>query len=375
MTSKHLGKLILIGIVFIAVFGYVVFRVWGGTLIDLTLTSNTSLEQGFVGHWSMDGKDIDTSSSTAEVRDRSGQGNNGNFIAPITFRAASSSATATGGATSLTINKPTGVVDNDVMVAALEVSYDTAITAPAGWTLVRNDYQNDGAGVNEFRLAIYYKTASSEGASYTWTFGVSQRASGGIVAYLGVNTLTPVDVEAVQANASSVSVTAPSITTTVGDTRLVFIGTVGYWDSTYTPPTGMTERVDVSVGTDWGSITVADETRAAIGATGTRISTASATKTNRGALLALKPAITCAPGKIGQALSFDGVDDYVSVPDNNSLDTGDVFTQAFWFKRSSVSNATEGFTGKNIGSAVPALATDNTITLYKDSSGGNSPRQ
>ncbi|MEK7555921.1 MAG: hypothetical protein AAB523_01375, partial [Patescibacteria group bacterium] len=74
MTSKHLGKLILIGIVFIAVFGYVVFRVWGGTLIDLTLTSNTSLEQGFVGHWSMDGKDIDTSSSTAEVRDRSGQG-------------------------------------------------------------------------------------------------------------------------------------------------------------------------------------------------------------------------------------------------------------------------------------------------------------
>ena len=40
------------------------------------------------------------------------------------------------------------------------------------------------------------------------------------------------------------------------------------------------------------------------------------------------------PGKIGQALSFDGVSDYVDTPDNDSLDVSTVVTFSFWGKRS-----------------------------------------
>lgn len=47
-------------------------------------------------------------------------------------------------------------------------------------------------------------------------------------------------------------------------------------------------------------------------------------------------ATTTRPGKIGQALFFDGVDDVVIVPENDNLDlTGD-FTIATWYKTSSV---------------------------------------
>jgi len=44
------------------------------THINTTLTSNPDLENGLVGHWTFDGKDM-----TPNVRDRSGQGNHGNL--------------------------------------------------------------------------------------------------------------------------------------------------------------------------------------------------------------------------------------------------------------------------------------------------------
>jgi hypothetical protein len=48
------------------------------TRIAETVTSNPTLETGLVGHWTFDGPDTDWSSTTAEVRDRSGNGNHGN---------------------------------------------------------------------------------------------------------------------------------------------------------------------------------------------------------------------------------------------------------------------------------------------------------
>lgn len=39
---------------------------------------------------------------------------------------------------------------------------------------------------------------------------------------------------------------------------------------------------------------------------------------------------TTTSGKVKQALSFDGTDDYVDIPDNNSLDLADATTIEFW---------------------------------------------
>jgi hypothetical protein len=48
---------------------------------------------------------------------------------------------------------------------------------------------------------------------------------------------------------------------------------------------------------------------------------------------------TFAPGKVGQAFSFDGVDDYVAIPHSSSLDLNSAFTLGAWIKVSDFTNA------------------------------------
>ena len=376
MTSKHLGKLILVGVVFIAVFGYVVFRVWGGTLIGLTLTSNASLEQGLVGHWSMDGKDIDTSSSTAEVRDRSGQGNNGNFIAPITFRAASSTANSSGAATSVTVSKPTGTIEGDVMIAALGWDANGSITAPSGWTLIRSTLFN-----TDNNVAAWYKVAgASEPANYTWSQPANDDFSVGIATYYNVNKSNPINVENAQTNSASSNVVAPSVTTTVANTMLVFIGSIDHNNvgNTWTPPSGMNERVDQT--NKWTSIEIADVVQASAGSSGTKTGVTTDSQANVGHLIALNPALPLpATGKIGQALSFDGVNDYVQnstifTPDDNTED----YTMSAWFKADTITGwrGIAGWTS-DVDADEPyaklALRNDSKLHFYSRNDAGGTP--
>ena len=49
---------------------------------------------------------------------------------------------------------------------------------------------------------------------------------------------------------------------------------------------------------------------------------------------------TCAPGQVGQAFSFDGVDDFVSVPDSTAWDLGMAdFTIELWTKLNQIQNS------------------------------------
>jgi hypothetical protein len=105
-----------------------------------------------------------------------------------------------------------------------------------------------------------------------------------------VRTVTPVDVSGGQANASSTSVTAPSITTLNPDEQLVgFFGTGAA--TSFTAPAGMAERGDVasSAGTYKVTLEGADAFTSAAGPTGTRIAKAVNGAGNVGQLLALAP--------------------------------------------------------------------------------------
>jgi hypothetical protein len=86
----------------------------------------------------------------------------------LTYR---SSATASGTGTSLACNKPTGTADGDLLVAF--VTHDSnAVTAfsSAGWT--QREFRGPGATPPEDHgTAVLTKTASSEGAS--WTFAAT----------------------------------------------------------------------------------------------------------------------------------------------------------------------------------------------------------
>jgi hypothetical protein len=196
---------------------------------------------------------------------------------PIQFRSADSNISATA---SIVINKPSGVLDGDVMIASIGYGLGASpisVTPPASWTLVRHTQ----IGVtNMYGNAVYSRVASSEPASYTWTFNKALNLAGGISAYWNVDTTTPIDVE------TGGQGTPASITTTQPGDLLVgtYMSTV---NTAFTPPAGMTERVDRASGAS-NSVTLeqADGIQAVAGATGSKNSTPGATTYS---ILALRP--------------------------------------------------------------------------------------
>src|SRR2546425_5611240 len=107
------------------------------------------------------------------------------------------------GSGTLTVNKPTGVVSGDLLIAAISVRAAAPAT-PSGWTLIWCQYSSSGSGSGgstcpgatpTVSLAVYRKVAgASEPASYSWT--VANKAEGIISAYYNVDTTNPLDVTA-----------------------------------------------------------------------------------------------------------------------------------------------------------------------------------
>ena len=215
---------------------------------------------------------------------------------------------APGGGAGLTINKPTGTVTDDVMVASITVTPSTVgITPPSGWTVVQDTLQAQDATSH---LTTYYKIATaSEPATYAWNFSTSHSgAVGGIATFSGVNTASPIVSSAslVENGNTAVDHTAPSITASTDD----MLVTVHEYQSsgTWTPPTGMTEAVDKYSGAATGATGVSLEMNYlllnAAGPTGDKIATASGNG-DEGAShsLALKSAIVCFTDNFNGALA------------------------------------------------------------------------
>lgn len=133
---------------------------------------------------------------------------------------------------------------DDVMIASVCVRPSTAtITAPAGWTLVRR-MDNPASIANS--LAVYLKTASAgEPASYTWSLSAPTGSAGGISAFSGVDTSSPVDSDAGQSTPSSLTHATPSLTTGTARTMLVTSHAMSS-SATWTSPAGLTETFDVA---------------------------------------------------------------------------------------------------------------------------------
>ena len=99
----------------------------------------------------------------------------------IAFRA-SSEADNGGAVTTLVIDKPTGVVEGDLMLACVRASTDVNMSsAPSGWTL----YSGFPYKPSSFNSTwMYYKVAgASEPSTYTWTIDSGTRTVGNISAY------------------------------------------------------------------------------------------------------------------------------------------------------------------------------------------------
>ena len=255
----------------------------------------------------------------------------------------------------LTITKPAGTVQNDVMVASIGFRLnspgldprDIGITAPAGWTQVRrlDNLTSTGSG-----LAVYTKVAgASEPGNYTWSFSCRnvsggntcvtlgfRAAAGGIVSFSGVNTTTPIDVEnGVSNSVGSYTLDTPSVTTTVANTMLVTshaIANAYAWQ--VPPPSGMTQAFQQTTGTEMVQVSYAPQ--AAAGATGTKTATdlgPDGADMGNAHILALQPGGGCPvlaeaigpePGetRYSTTLPFDNVNDYHGFDSNTAVPSG-----------------------------------------------------
>ena len=223
------------------------------------------------------------------------------FAAPLAAQIAARS-TAQGGVASgtLVLPKPAGTNTGDVLVAAITVvPASQTIATPAGWTL----RFSDNAGANA-RLAMFTRVvpaADGAVASYSFTFGGGhQGATGGIVAFIGVDNAAPVDVSGRQATAVGYAHATPSVTTTARGSVLVGVFAMPGSTDDWFPPAGMIEAIDVTSeavrpNAAGVGLTMTFEPRIAPGATGTRTATATdtgiAAAAARTALVALRPAL------------------------------------------------------------------------------------
>lgn len=181
-------------------------------------------------------------------------------MASPAFRA--STIPGSGSSAGRTVTKPTGTVDNDIVIAFAYVESDVTITPPSGWTQKLLNEQN--AGGEDHRCYCWWHRAATDGANYAWTWSGSVFNDFSVLSYSGA--LTTGDpfqqTNTAIAGASSVTTPAVSLTTTTADTTLIWVGSnfnSNAWD---TDPSGFTVRYDAAYAR------VFDKAQAAAGASG-----------------------------------------------------------------------------------------------------------
>ncbi|MCV2491113.1 PKD domain-containing protein, partial [Geodermatophilus sp. YIM 151500] len=200
-----------------------------------------------------------------------------------------SNATATDdvGGTAVTVARPAGVAEGDVMIAQFTADFaPTVSSAPAGWAPVVDPLDINARAT----LFAYYKVAgSAEPTSYTWQLSAAQPWNAGVTAYRGVDGTTPFDTAASTAvqTVAATSLTVPQVTTTTDGAMVV--GGVGLNNrtSTVTPPAGWTESWE---GTGGQVSELAHRSQPTAGPTGDATWTYPATMQSAGWVRALRPA-------------------------------------------------------------------------------------
>lgn len=179
-----------------------------------------------------------------------------------TFRAATS--TTPGSGTTLTVTKPAGVVDGDLLVA---VGYTEGAwsSGGAGWNS-SSDIEVSNTG-GTFLVKVWWKIAASEPANWTWTSTSAWRGVS-CAAYSGALGTGTSRVDKFSSNAgdgiTAINQTAPSVTPSVdGDLVVYAYGNLN--GTAVTACVGFCTNVRV----DPGGVCIADAVQGTAAATGT----------------------------------------------------------------------------------------------------------
>lgn len=187
-------------------------------------------------------------------------------------------------ATSRVVNKPTGVAQNDVLLAVVTHDGAADVVTASGWSLLQYVSGSD------IHAGIYYKIAgASEPSNYTFSTVGSHAIGASIVAYRNVYLSAPIDGYSIQANAAGAAMPAPAVWSTSTQGRAVFLGGITN-NSAAAPPSSYTELVDS--GATGIRVYVAEKQLIANGSTGIPSATISASFASVAAQVVLRPAFT-----------------------------------------------------------------------------------
>lgn len=211
-------------------------------------------------------------------------------------------------ANTVTVTKPSGTADGDYLVATCGTRNGTC-SAPAGWTSVGEVTYDTN------RSTIFYRIASSEGASYIFTNnGGASGIAVGITAITGAATGTA-PTYAGQANASSSTATAPTITPAANS--LIMLVCSGNSSSiSFSAPAiatsdpGLTEQYESHApnnGGDGVATVLATGVRAQATATGSGTMTMSGAQTSAGQLVSIAPPLAYTMTAAVGAFTLTGV--------------------------------------------------------------------
>ena len=199
--------------------------------------------------------------------------------API-FRSVSSASSGATKTTSISVNIPSGVTDNDILVAQVTTYTTTAsVTPPAGWNTIGVKITN-GAGLAS---SLFWKKALSEVGPYVWNFDTSTYQVVTVLDYYNAADLSANNYETSSQIQNSNQVTASGLTTSTPNEMLIYFGTI-LANTTISVPSNMISRAGLA-----GGPQIADQIIDTAGPTGTKTGTAGVTGSNIGQLLTLKP--------------------------------------------------------------------------------------
>lgn len=150
------------------------------------------------------------------------------------FRAVASQAFTA--ANNVTVTKPTGTSDDDLMIGVVSVATTNpgTFTPPSGWTEIASQM-----GAAPF-FKVYVKWASSEGASYQWSWDGGPRT--GFAAIYTSDKASSVTLLS-QGTSATTDVYPTTVTPSLNPSWLVGIGSKNT-NGAFTPPTGWTERFE-----------------------------------------------------------------------------------------------------------------------------------
>lgn len=182
--------------------------------------------------------------------------------------------------TSITIDKPSGTAENDIMVAYITSGGASSITPPTGWTQIASTNH-----VFSYQWFYYKVAGASEPTTYTWSWTGDNAVRGGIIRYSGVNTATVEDVAESTNSGNSASPVGTGITTVTDGAMLVMCLVTDASNGQSAAPSGMSEIFDMS------RMIVNDGSQETAGSSGDKTSTIPSSTFWGTILWAMRPAV------------------------------------------------------------------------------------